>query len=114
MVDDIRKQEVITYTRETVFIEPGCFKCDYEEINGVPFFHFVFLTKPTVSLVKMLKLLCQEAEEEVWFAGHDCVYSYTKKEHKSLIKVMKHLGFNVIQEKEDLAILKKEIKIWQK
>lgn len=110
MVDDIRKQEVITYTRETVFIEPCCFKCDYEEINGAPFFHFVFLTKPTATVVKMLKIICEEAEQEVWLAGHDCVFSYTKKDHKSLIKLMKHLGFEVIKEEEDIAVLKKEIR----
>lgn len=109
MVNDIREQK-IEHQRTTVFIEPGAFKCDYEEICGLPFFHFVFLDKPSSTLIKMLQIVCEEAAEEVWYNGYDYIFSYTERKNKSVIKAVKLLGFEVINEVEDFVILRKEIK----
>lgn len=97
--------------RQEIFREPHGFKVEYEEINGIPFIHFIFLTnKIAPTLIKMMKIINGEIEDVLYKEGFDNLFSYTESKNRSVINLAKMLGYKVFKKVEDQTILIKDIR----
>lgn len=107
----IKVTEKYTWFRTEVFREPNGFKVEYEEIDEVPFVHFVFLTnKITKTLIQMGRIIDNEICDVLYNEGFDRIFSYTKIDNRSVINLAKMLGYKVFKKTEDQVILVKELR----